>query len=109
MDRELIPHRLKLRKQSTSLRELVSQPQTTPNHNPGDPYTPGFVVHRLLKLRVGFLDPYSVYSTLQCTGLSYLAWVLTFYTILTLGSLLWPRLLTLTTQCHLGSISWVQV
>ena len=71
------PPSSKAQKAVNFVEELVSQPQTTPNHDPGDPYTPGFVVHHLLKLRVGFLDPYSVYSTLQCTGLSYLARVLT--------------------------------
>ena len=83
--------------------ESVSEPggSTIPGH----PKPPGFIVYQQFRLRVDSLDSYHVYSALLCIGLSYLARVLVFYTILTLGSLLWPRLLTLTIQYHLGSIS----
>src|SRR3954454_6191268 len=80
-----------------------------PSNDPGHPKPPGLVVYHLFKLRVDSLDPYREHSVLLCIGLSYLARVLVFYTILTLGSLLWPRLLNLTTQYHLGSISRVRV
>ena len=93
------------KKLRTSSKGLVYHP----SNNLGHPNPPGFVIYHLFKLRVNSLDPYRVYSVFLCIGLSYLAWVLVFYTILTLGLLLWPRLLTLTTQYHLGSISWVWV
>src|SRR5436305_14314675 len=102
------PHRLKLRNSKFHRKDL-SLICTTPRSDPGHPKPPGLVVYHLFKLRVNSLDPYHEHSVLLCIGLSYLARVLVFYTILTLGSLLWPRLLTLTTQYHLGSISRVRV
>jgi len=65
----------------TSSKALVYHP----SNDPGHPNPPGFVVYHLFKLRVDSLDPYRVYPTLLCIGLSYLARVLVFYTILTLG------------------------
>src|SRR3954454_9101842 len=102
------PHRLRLRNSELHRKDL-SLNCTTPRSDPGHPKPPGYVVYYLFKLQVDFLDPYHEHSVLLCIGLSYLARVLVFYTILTLGSLLWPRLLTLTIQYHLGSISWVRV
>src|SRR4051812_26741686 len=100
MRRESIPpHRLKLRNSELHRKDL-SLICTTPRSDLGHPKPLGLIVYHLFKLRVDSLDPYREYSVLQCTGLSYLAWVLVFYTILTLGSLPWPRLLTLTTQYH---------
>ena len=93
------------KKLRTSSKGLVYHP----SNDPGLPNPPGFVIYHLFKLRVDSLDPYCEHSVLLCIWLSYLARVLVFYTILTLGSLLWPRLLTLTTQYHLGSISRVRV
>ena len=102
------PHCLRLRNSELHRKDL-SLNCTTPRSDPGHPKPPGLVIYHLFKLQVDSLDPYREHSVLLCIGLSYLAWVLVFYTILTLGSLLWPRLLTLTTQYHLGSISRVWV
>src|SRR4051812_31465794 len=105
MDRESIPPSSEAEELSTSSKVLVYRPSSDLGH----PNPPGFVVYQQFKLRVDSLDPYREHSVLLYIGLSYLARVLIFYTILTLGSLLWPRLLTLTTQYHLGSISRVWV
>ena len=64
MDRESIPPSFEAKKLSTSSKELVSYPNSTPNHDLGDPNTPGFVIYHLFKLRVSFLDLYGMYLTL---------------------------------------------